>query len=73
MRMIAGLEEPSTGDIWIGDRWVNDDLPKDRDIAMVFKIMAFIRICVSMITSPSPKGAAPRVRNRPWAALPKWN
>lgn len=37
MRMIAGLEEPSTGDIWIGDRWVNDDLPKDRDIAMVFQ------------------------------------
>ena len=37
MRMIAGLEEPSSGEIWIGDRLVNDDLPKDRDIAMVFQ------------------------------------
>ena len=37
MRMIAGLEEPTRGDILIGDRRVNDDLPKDRDIAMVFQ------------------------------------
>ncbi|MFK7792992.1 MAG: ABC transporter ATP-binding protein [Devosiaceae bacterium] len=37
MRMIAGLEEPTDGEIWIGDRIVNDDLPKDRDIAMVFQ------------------------------------
>ena len=37
MRMIAGLEEPTGGEIWIGDRMVNDDLPKDRDIAMVFQ------------------------------------
>jgi len=37
MRMIAGLEEPSAGDILIGERRVNDDLPKDRDIAMVFQ------------------------------------
>ncbi len=37
MRMIAGLEEPSSGDILIGDRRVNDDLPKDRDVAMVFQ------------------------------------
>ena len=37
MRMIAGLEEPSSGDILIGGRRVNDDLPKDRDIAMVFQ------------------------------------
>jgi len=37
MRMIAGLEEPSLGDIFIGERRVNDDLPKDRDIAMVFQ------------------------------------
>lgn len=37
MRMIAGLEEPSFGDIMIGDRRVNDDLPKDRDVAMVFQ------------------------------------
>ncbi len=37
MRMIAGLEEPSEGDIHIGDRRVNDLLPKDRDVAMVFQ------------------------------------
>ncbi|MGI9425406.1 MAG: ABC transporter ATP-binding protein, partial [Hyphomicrobiaceae bacterium] len=37
MRMIAGLEEPTAGEIWIGGRLVNDDLPKDRDIAMVFQ------------------------------------
>ena len=37
MRMIAGLEQPTEGEIWIGDRMVNDDLPKDRDVAMVFQ------------------------------------
>ncbi|MBV2361530.1 sn-glycerol-3-phosphate ABC transporter ATP-binding protein UgpC [Thalassococcus sp. CAU 1522] len=37
MRMIAGLEDPTGGEIWIGDRKVNDDLPKDRDVAMVFQ------------------------------------
>ena len=37
MRMIAGLEEPSEGDIYIGEKRVNDELPKDRDVAMVFQ------------------------------------
>lgn len=37
MRMIAGLEEPTLGDVFIGERKVNDDLPKDRDVAMVFQ------------------------------------
>ena len=37
LRMIAGLEEISRGDIYIGDRRVNDVAPKDRDIAMVFQ------------------------------------
>jgi len=37
MRMIAGLEDPTEGEIRIGDRVVNDDLPKDRDVAMVFQ------------------------------------
>jgi multiple sugar transport system ATP-binding protein len=37
MRMIAGLEEVSEGEIRIGDRLVNDLDPKDRDIAMVFQ------------------------------------
>jgi multiple sugar transport system ATP-binding protein len=37
LRMIAGLEEISDGDLFIGDRRVNDVAPKDRDIAMVFQ------------------------------------
>ena len=37
LRMIAGLELPTTGKIYIGDKLVNDVLPKDRDIAMVFQ------------------------------------
>jgi multiple sugar transport system ATP-binding protein len=37
LRMVAGLEEPSDGNIYIGDRMVNDLPPKDRDIAMVFQ------------------------------------
>jgi multiple sugar transport system ATP-binding protein len=37
MRMVAGLEDVSSGEIWIGNRKVNDDDPKDRDIAMVFQ------------------------------------
>ncbi len=37
LRMIAGLEEVSTGEIRIGSRVVNNVAPKDRDIAMVFQ------------------------------------
>ena len=37
MRIIAGLDYPSSGDVWIGDRNVTYDRPKDRDIAMVFQ------------------------------------
>src|SRR2546429_7824101 len=37
LRMIAGLEEQSSGDIFIGERLVNDVAPKDRDIAMGFQ------------------------------------
>ena len=37
LRMIAGLEEISDGEMYIGDRKVNDVAPKDRDIAMVFQ------------------------------------
>ena len=35
--MIAGLEDISEGELWIGDRLMNDVAPKDRDIAMVFQ------------------------------------
>ncbi len=37
MRMIAGLEDVTAGEIWLGDRMVNDLEPKDRDISMVFQ------------------------------------
>ncbi|MGX7060258.1 ABC transporter ATP-binding protein [Vagococcus humatus] len=37
LRMIAGLEDISEGELWIGDRMMNDVAPKDRDIAMVFQ------------------------------------
>jgi multiple sugar transport system ATP-binding protein len=37
LRMIAGLEEVSEGEVWIGDRLVNDVPAKDRDISMVFQ------------------------------------
>ena len=37
LRMVAGLEEISDGELYIGDKLVNDVAPKDRDIAMVFQ------------------------------------
>ena len=37
LRMVAGLEEISEGELFIGDKLVNDVAPKDRDIAMVFQ------------------------------------
>ena len=37
LRMIAGLEDITSGELYIGDRLVNDIAPKDRDIAMVFQ------------------------------------
>lgn len=40
LRMIAGLEEISEGELYIGDKLMNDVEPKDRDIAMVFQSYA---------------------------------
>ncbi len=37
LRMVAGLDEPGGGDLYIGDRRVNGVKPRDRDIAMVFQ------------------------------------
>ena len=37
LRMIAGLEEITEGELYIGDKLMNDVAPKDRDIAMVFQ------------------------------------
>jgi multiple sugar transport system ATP-binding protein len=40
LRMLAGLEDVTSGKIYIGERMVNDVAPKDRDIAMVFQSYA---------------------------------
>ena len=40
LRLIAGLENATEGDIWIGDRLVNRVSPRDRDVAMVFQSYA---------------------------------
>ncbi|MGX7030208.1 ABC transporter ATP-binding protein [Vagococcus zengguangii] len=37
LRMVAGLEDITEGELWIGDTLMNDVAPKDRDIAMVFQ------------------------------------
>ncbi|MCF7797227.1 MAG: sn-glycerol-3-phosphate ABC transporter ATP-binding protein UgpC [Lentisphaeria bacterium] len=37
LRIIAGLEEPTSGDVYIGEKRINNVAPKDRDIAMVFQ------------------------------------
>jgi ABC-type sugar transport system ATPase subunit len=40
LRLICGLEDPTSGDVFIGGRRVNDVEPKDRDVAMVFQSYA---------------------------------
>jgi multiple sugar transport system ATP-binding protein len=40
LRVIAGLEDVTDGEVWIGDRVVNDVAPRERDIAMVFQSYA---------------------------------
>ena len=37
LRMVAGLEDITSGELRIGDKVVNDETPKERDIAMVFQ------------------------------------
>ena len=40
LRIIAGLEDPTEGEVYIGDVLVNDVLPKQRDVPMVFQSYA---------------------------------
>ena len=40
MRMIAGLEKPTSGEVWIGSQQVNDLPPRKREVAMVFQSYA---------------------------------
>ena len=51
LRMIAGLEEISSGTLKIGDKVVNDVEPKDRDIAMVFQNYALYPLSLIHIWS----------------------
>ena len=44
LRMIAGLEDITSGELYIDGRLVNDVVPKDRDIAMVFRTTRYILI-----------------------------
>ena len=56
LRCIAGLETPDEGEIYIGDRLVNDLEPKDRDVAMVFQSYAlYPHMTCLLYTSPSPR------------------
>jgi multiple sugar transport system ATP-binding protein len=67
LRILAGLEEPDSGDILIGDRLVNDVAPKDRDIAMVFQsyalyphMTAFDNIAFGLKVRRTPKDEVKR-------------
>ena len=50
LRMIAGLEDISSGELYIDDKLVNDVEPKDRDIAWYSRTMLCIHICPYMTT-----------------------
>ena len=71
LRMIAGLEDISTGDLYIGGRRVNDVLERDRDIAMVFQNYALYphmtvaqNIAFSLKLARRPKAGDQRARRR---------
>ncbi|GAG62783.1 unnamed protein product [marine sediment metagenome] len=49
LRAIAGLEEATQGEIYIGDKLVNDVQPKDRDIAMVFQNYALYPLLFNIV------------------------
>jgi multiple sugar transport system ATP-binding protein len=63
--MIAGLEEITSGTLWIGDRVVNDLAPKDRDIAMVFQNYALY----SQMTVAENLAFGLKLRGQPAAAI----
>ncbi|MFI5036334.1 MAG: ABC transporter ATP-binding protein [Acidimicrobiales bacterium] len=65
LRMVAGLEEITDGTVSIGGRVVNNVLPKDRDIAMVFQNYALY----PQMTVGQNMGFALRVRNVPKAEI----
>lgn len=69
LRLIAGLEAPTAGHIWVGDRLVNDLPPKARDIAMVFQSYAlyphltvYDNLAFGLRRSPRTLGSDPPAR-----------
>src|SRR5262245_64072351 len=62
LRMVAGLEEITSGEIYIGDQFVNDLPPKDRDIAIVFQNYALYphMTVYDNMASGSRCGSSPR-------------
>src|SRR5438445_6038790 len=61
LRMLAGLEEVSEGEIKIGDKVVNDVPPRDRDIAMVFQSYALyphMTVCDNLALGLRMRGTA---------------
>ncbi|KFL30023.1 sugar ABC transporter ATP-binding protein [Devosia riboflavina] len=66
LRMLAGLESITGGEIYIGDRLVNDLPPKDRDIAMVFQNYALyphMTVAENMAFSLKLKGIEKQLRD----------
>ena len=64
MRMIAGLEDPSEGDIFIDGKRVNDLEPKDRDVAMVFQSYALyphLSVERNLSLGPELRGTRPEL------------
>ena len=68
LRMVAGLETPTSGTIWIGDRVVNDVSPANRDIAMVFQNYALYPHMNVERNIGVPAGAAQGAEGRAAAA-----
>ena len=64
LRMIAGLEEITAGEIWIGGDVVNDVPPRDRDIAMVFQNYALYPHMTCSTTWPSASSCGSSRRTR---------
>ena len=67
LRMIAGLEEISSGELYIDDQLVNDVSPKDRDIAMVFQNYALY----PHMTNYENMAFGLKLRNMPKAEIDK--
>src|SRR5215475_11726153 len=72
LRMIAGLEDISSGEIRIGDKVVNNLAPRDRDVAMVFQNYALYQhmSVYDNLALGSATSASPRPRSRVRSTVP---